>query len=171
MRVLRIFAAFTLALLAHLVGMHLFPSFGRVVDLFLVVLVLHALEGNSLSALLVGLCAGLLEDTLTNGPFGLFGFADTAVAYLTARLAQRLVIQRPAGVAGVVAFGSLAQQGTLALLAFLLLPNPSLPDPVGALVQAAGCGIIGMVVYVAFRRWSRVLDVRRRSRVSRLRLE
>jgi len=53
---------------------------------------------------------GLLHDTLTSGPYGLFGFADTIVGYTTARLAQRLVIQRSTGVLALVSFASVAQQ-------------------------------------------------------------
>jgi len=53
------------------------PNFARAVDIFLVVAALYGLRGNSLSGLLVGLVVGLLQDTLTSGLFGLFGFADT----------------------------------------------------------------------------------------------
>ena len=96
--------------------------------------------------MLFGLLVGLVQDTLTSGPFGLFGFADTAVAYGMARLAQRLVIQRASGVFAVVCFASLSQQVILAALAFLLLPNPSLPQPVAMLEQATAkavaCGAV-----------------------------
>src|SRR6185312_6776838 len=84
---LKLLAAIALAALVHFVGMSLWPGFGRTVDVFLVVVVLHGLGGSSFSALVVGLIAGLLQDTLTSAPFGLFGFADTIVGYVTARLA------------------------------------------------------------------------------------
>ena len=102
------------------------------------VVALHGLRGNSLSALLVGLLVGLLQDTLTSGPFGLFGFADTIVGYVTARLAQRLVIQRPTGVLALVSFASALQQAITVGLAFLLLPAPAPPSPVWAVVRAGG---------------------------------
>jgi rod shape-determining protein MreD len=167
-------AALGLAVLLHLLGTRLWPSFPQRIDVFLVVVALQALDGSSLGALLFGLLAGLMQDTLTSGPFGLFGFADTAVAYGTARLAQRLVIQRATGVFAVVSFASLLQQVVLAALAFLLLPNPSLPEPLGMLEQAAAkalaCGALGMLVFAAGGRFRTAVETRRRGRMGRLRL-
>lgn len=171
MQALKLFAAVALAVLVHFVGMSVSPLFGRVVDVFLVVVALHGLGGNSLSALLVGLLVGLLHDTLTGGPFGLFGFADTIVGYVTARLAQRLVIQRATGVLAVVALAAALQQAIVVGLAFLLLPTPELPSPLWVAVQAGACGVLGLVVYIATGHWRRTADARRRGRMSRLRLE
>jgi rod shape-determining protein MreD len=173
-RIARLAAGFALALLIHLVGMRLVPDFSRYVDVFLVALVLHALSGDSLSALLAGLAVGLVEDSLGSGPFGLYGFADTAVGYAVARLAQRLVIQRATGILSVVAFAAIAQQAVLAALAFLCLPNPALSDPLAIAVQvsikAAACGVLGVVAHAAAHHWRRSLDARRRGRIGRLKL-
>ena len=171
MRVVKLLAALVLVVLVHLVGVRLIPSFGRYVDVFLVVLTLYALEGESLPALLAGLVLGLLQDTLTKtGHVGLFGFADTLVAYATARLAQRLVIQRATGVLAVVGFASLLQQAVAVSLKLLLLPDPSYPDPVSALIKAAACGVLGMFVHLAWNRWQTQSEVRRRGRMGRLRM-
>ncbi len=170
MRALKLLAGLGAALLLHLAGTQLYGGFGRFLDLFLVVVVLYALEGETLSAIFVGLLVGLLHDTLTGGPFGLFGFADTIVGYGTARLAQHLVIQRATGVLGVVAFASALQQAIVVALTFLLLPEPSLPEPFGVAVQAVVCGLLGMAAYVAGRHWRQGLDTRRRNRMNRLRL-
>ena len=170
MQTLKLVAAIALAALVHFVGMSISPLFGRVVDVFLVVVALHGLNGNSLSALLVGLLVGLLQDSLTSGPFGLFGFADTIIGYVTARLAQRLVIQRATGVLAVVSFASVLQQALVTALAFLLLPAPELPNPIWAAVRAGACGLLGMAVYIATSRWRRSSEARRRGRMSRLRL-
>ena len=72
MYVLKLLGAIALAVLVHLVGVQVFPGFVQAMDVFVVVVVLHALEGESLAGLLVGLVVGLLHDTLTGGPFGLF---------------------------------------------------------------------------------------------------
>ncbi|HKI01826.1 MAG TPA: rod shape-determining protein MreD [Thermoanaerobaculia bacterium] len=170
MNVLKLLAAIALAALVHFVGMSISPFFGRVVDVFLVLVALHGLNGNSLSALLVGLLVGLLQDSLTSGPFGLFGFADTIIGYVTARLAQRLVIQRATGALAVVSFASVLQQALVTGMAFLLLPAPELPNPIWAAVRAGACGLLGMAVYVATSRWRRSSEARRRGRMSRLRL-
>ena len=175
MRLVKLLAGIALALAVHLVGTRLAPGFSRWVDVFLVAIVLHALSGNSLSALLLGLAVGLLEDSLANGPLGLFGFADTLVAYGTARLVQRLVIQRATGVLLVVSFASLLQQAILVLLAFMLLPNPSLTAPLDmalhAALKAGACGLLGMMAYGASRNLSRTAEARRRGRMGRLRLD
>jgi rod shape-determining protein MreD len=167
---LKFLAAILLAVLGHFAGMSLFPRFGLVVDVFLVVVALYGLRGNSLAGLLVGLLVGLLHDSLTGGPFGLFGFADTIVGYVTARLAQRLVIQRATGVLAVVSFAAVLQQAVVVGLAFLLLPAPELPSPFWAAVRAGASGLLATVVYVASSRWRTSAEARRRGRMNRLRL-
>lgn len=158
------------ALLVHLVGARLFPDFPQVLDVLLVVVALHALSGNSLAALLVGLFIGLLQDTLTGSLYGLHGFAGTLVGYCTARLAQRLVIQRATGILIVVSFALVLQQALVALLAFILLPDPPLPDPLWVAIKAGASGVLGMLVYVVAGEWSRAAESRRRGRMNRLRL-
>jgi rod shape-determining protein MreD len=174
MRAARLAAGLAAAVVAHLVGTRLLPSLPQRVDLLLVVVALSALDGQTLSAVIFGLLAGLVQDTLAGGNFGLFGFADTAVAYGMARLAQRLVIQRATGVFAVVSFASLLQQVILAALAFLLLPNPSLPEPLAMLQQAAGkaaaCGALGMLIWSMAGRMRLAFEARRRGRMGRLRL-
>ncbi len=170
MRALKFLAALAAALLVHLLGVRLWPDFPRVLDLFLVVVVLHALDGESLPALLGGLAAGLLHDALSGGLYGLYGFADTLVGYGTARLAQRLVIQRSTGVLGVVAFATAAQQAVLVVLAFLLQSDPGLPQAGWVAVRAGACGVVGMAAHLAIRRWRRGVDSRRRGKMHRLRI-
>jgi rod shape-determining protein MreD len=168
---LKLLAGIVLGALLHFVGVRLWPDFPRVVDVFVVIVALHGLRGNSLTGLLVGFGVGLLQDTLTSGPFGLFGFADTIVGYVTARLAQRLVIQRPSGVFALVSFASALQQAIILGLAFLLLPAAPPFSPLWAMVRAAACGVLGMVLYIAGGRWRSSSEVRRRGRMSKLRLD
>jgi rod shape-determining protein MreD len=169
-RALKFLAALAVALLVHLVGARLWADFPRVVDVFLVVVVLHALDGESLPAMFGGLVAGLLHDALSGGLYGLYGFADTLVGYGTARLAQRLVIQRSTGVLGVVAFSTAAQQAVLVVLAFLLQHDPGVPEPAWVAVRAAVCGVAGMAAHAGLRRWRRGVEDRRRGRARKLRI-
>jgi rod shape-determining protein MreD len=168
---LKLLAAIVLAVLAHLAGAWISADFVRVVDVFVVVVALYGLRGNSLAALLMGLLVGLLHDSLSRGPFGLFGFAGTIVGYVTARLAQRLVIQRPTGVLAVVSFASVLQQAIVVGLRFLLLPAAEVPSPLWTAIQAGACGVLGMAVYVVMDHWRRNADTRRRGRMSRLRMD
>lgn len=170
MQILKLAAGIVLAALVHFVGVRLWPDFVRVIDVFLVVVALQGLGGNSLSGLLVGALVGLLQDTLTSGPFGLYGFADTIIGYVAARLAQRLVIQRPSGVLALVGFASLLQQAIVVGLAFVMLPTPELPNPIWAVVRAGACGVLGMIFYIAGGRWRKSSEARRHGRMSKLRL-
>jgi rod shape-determining protein MreD len=167
---LKFFAGLIAAVLFHLALMQLWPNLARVMDVFLVVVVLNGLGGNSLAGLFAGLLVGLVHDSLTGNPFGLFGFADTIVGYSTARLAQRLVIQRPTGVLAVVSFAAALQEAVVVALMVMLLPDPELPTPVAVAVRAGLCGVLGMFLYIAGKRWRLGADARRRSRMSRLRL-
>ncbi|HEX4963983.1 MAG TPA: rod shape-determining protein MreD [Thermoanaerobaculia bacterium] len=170
MDTLKLLAAVVLAALVHFVGMKLWPvGFARTVDVFLVVVVLYGLGGRSLQALLVGLLVGLLQDELTSKPFGLFGFADTIVGYVTARLAQRLVIQRPTGVLAVASFASALQQALAVGLTLVLLPSQELPSPLWVTVRAGTCGLLGLAIYVVMGEWRRSAEARRRGRMNRLR--
>jgi rod shape-determining protein MreD len=170
--VLKLLAGIALAALVHFVGVQLWPVlFPQAVDVLLVVVVLHALRGNSLSALFVGLFVGLIQDELTSKTFGLFGFADTIVGYVTARLAQRLVIQRPTGVLAVVSFASALQQAITVGLMFMLLSSPELPSPLWVAVKAGTCGLLGLVIYIAAGNWRRSSEARRRGRMNRLRMD
>jgi rod shape-determining protein MreD len=168
--ILKFFAGLIAAVLAHLVLMQLWPDLAGLIDVFLVVVVLGGLGGNSLAGLFAGLLVGLVHDSLTNNPFGLFGFADTIVGYSTARLAQRLVIQRPTGVLAVVSFAAALQEAIVVALMVMLLPDPELPTPFAVAVRAGLCGVLGMFLYIAGKRWRLGADARRRNRMSRLRL-
>lgn len=171
MRILKLLALLFVTVVVHFVGVQIHPSFSLYVDVFLVLLVLSALSGDSFGAVLLGLATGLVQDTLLSGPLGLFGFADTLVAYGTARLAQRLVIQKATSVLGVVSFASIVQQTLLTALAFLLLPEPTLPEPWVVLIRAAISGLLGMILYAATERFRTTLETRKRGRMGRLRLE
>ena len=166
MHALKFFAGLIAAVLLHLVLVQLWPDLARVVDVFLVVAVLNGLGGNSLAGLFAGLLVGLNHST----SFGLFGFADTIVGYSTARLAQRRVIQRPTGVLAVVSFAAALPEAIVVALTVMLLPGQELPTPVAVAVRAGLCGVLGMFLYIAGKRWRLGADARRRSRMSRLRL-
>jgi rod shape-determining protein MreD len=167
-RVLRFSLALAAALLVHFVGVRLWPEFPRAVDLFLVVLVYEALDGNALGGLLAGVAVGLLEDSLTGGLFGFFGCADTLVGYGTARLAQRVVIQRAPGVMLVFLAAAVVQQLVLAILALLLFPDPQTPDPLWVGVRAASSAVLGLLLVLAGRQGRARYDRWRRGRVGRL---
>lgn len=171
MLAVRYVAALLVVLLVHSLGVWLVPEFARAIDLFVVLVVLTGLRGDSLAGLIGGLVAGLAQDVLSAGLFGLHGLADTIVGYGAARLSQRLVVERPSGVLLVAAAGSIVQQALLVGLASALLPEQELPEPLWIGVRAATTGAIAMIVFAAGSRWSSGSQARRLSRSKRLRLD
>lgn len=171
MTIVRYAAALLVVVLVHAAGMWAIPEFARAVDLFLVLSVLYGLRGESFGGLAGGLAAGLVQDVLTAGPFGLHGFANTLVGYGAARLTQRLVIERPSGVLLVTTAASLVQQAVLASLVLLLLPERELPEPMWIGIRAAGCGVAAMIAWIATQRWRAGAETRRLTRGKPLRLD
>jgi rod shape-determining protein MreD len=163
-------AALVAAVVLHRLGLWLYPSFPRALDLFLVVTILSALRGNSAAGMLVGLAAGLTADTLSGAPFGLFGFLNTLVGYSTARVCQRLVIQRPSQVFLVSVAAVVLQQALLAVLALLLLDTGALPELVWIPIKAVTCGAAAFLMVVLSGTLVREKERRRRGRMERLRL-
>ncbi len=144
MRFLKFVAGLGLAALLHFAGARLIPNFSQAVDLFLLVVALEARHGSPVAGMFAGLAAGLLADGLSGGPFGLHGFADTAVGFGIARAAQQLVVQRTTGLAGVFAAGAAAQQAILAGLALLFRDHAELPDPLWLLVKVGTTALLGL---------------------------
>jgi rod shape-determining protein MreD len=169
MRALRLALALLLVAILHFVGMLIVPWFFLAVDLFLVVLVFNAMDGDTLAGMLGGMAAGLVTDALTGGPFGLFGIADTIVGYSTAAAGQRLVIQRASSSLLVFCLAAAAQQALVFGVAFLILPNPEAQDLRWVLIKVATSGVLGLILYQARARFLVRMDTWRRNRTSRVR--
>lgn len=170
MRFLKLLAALAAVVLIHLAAAGLWDDFPRTVDLFVVLVVLQALGAGSLPGMVGGMVVGLTHDILTGGPYGLYGFADTIVGYLTARTAQRLIIDRASRVMAVVIVATLLQQAIIAALAALLLDGATFPTPVWWGVKALASGAVATVAHGAVEVLRGTRARRQRDRRSRLRL-
>ena len=171
MRSLKFAAALVAGVLVHVAAVRLFPDFPRAADLFLVLLVLNALDGNSLAGLLGGVSAGLVADALSGGPFGLFGLVDTIIGYGTAYAVQRLVIQRTTGVFLLFAVAAASQQVLLLGLNLLIFPELSFSGYSWIVVKVATSGVLGMTLVLVNARLRRQVESLRRSRRARIRFE
>lgn len=169
MRALRFALALLVVAALHFVGMQIFPWFFLAVDLFLVVLVFNAMDGDTLAGMMGGAAAGLLTDALTGGPYGLFGIADTIVGYSTAAAGQRLVIQRASSSLLVFCLAAAAQQALVLGVAVLILPNPEAPNLRWVLIKVGSTGVLGLILYQARARMLSRMDSWRRSRTSKVR--
>lgn len=169
MRALRLAIALAVAAAIQFAGMELFPWFSQAVDLFLVILVFHAMDGNSLAGMLGGCASGLLTDALTGSPFGLFSLADTLVGYGTAVTAQRLVIQRASSSLLVFSLSTAVQQVLVLGISLLLLPDPEVPEIGWVAIRVATSGVLGLVLYLSSTRLRGRLDEWRRTRTGKIR--
>lgn len=170
MRPLRFLGALSLTLVAHTLAVGLHPRIPKAIDFFLVLVVLNALFGGSLSGLLGGAAAGLSLDALSGTVFGLHGFAATIVGYAANRISQRLVLRRALGVLLLVMAAVLAQAVVLFAVSAIVLRHLIVPDPPWLLIRAASSGLLGAVLYVSLTSWQSGADARRQRRTRRLKL-
>jgi rod shape-determining protein MreD len=170
MRGLRFLFALLCVVLIHIVGMRLFPNFARYFDVFLVLVVFHSLDGNSLAGMLGGLAVGLVHDGFSGGLFGLHGFADTLVGYAVARAAQQVATQQAVVVLLLFALASAFQQTVLVGLVLFLLSEPQLPAWSAVALKALSSGALGWILYLASTQAREQWAVWSRRRTSKLRM-
>ena len=169
MSVLKFVLALLTCLLAHSLGVRLWSEFPVYVDLFLILTVAWAFETTTLTGLAVGIATGLTADTLAGGLFGLNGFANTLIGYLTAFSVMHLAKMTTSGAALLYALASAAQQVVLVVLLMLLVANGAPPALSAMLWKTVIAGLAGVLVFRGRRRFSRTLDEWRQARESRLR--
>ncbi|HRC84259.1 MAG TPA: rod shape-determining protein MreD [Thermoanaerobaculia bacterium] len=169
MRVAKYLAALLLVALAHFAGARFSADFPRAIDLFLVLTVLTGAGGSSMAGMMGGLTAGWVADALSGGLYGRLGFADTIVGYVTARVAQRLIVDRAAVVLLTIAVATFAQQGILFLLDYGLLGTAAPPEPLWWTFKALAGGLLGSLIYVASGAAKKTRD-RRHERIEKLKI-
>lgn len=100
-----------------------FPKFS-VLDLLLLVVVYFGLSRrNPSTGLLLGMVAGLLQDSISGPtvPLGLNGIAKTVIGYLASSIGARLDTEHPAARFALTLFFFVVHQGILGLIRRLLL--------------------------------------------------
>ena len=138
------------------------------VDLVLVVVTYLALARGPMAGMLAGSVAGLLQDTLASGVIGIGGLSKSLVGYLAGVVAQQFILTAP--VPRLVIFiGATVVHAVVFMGLYVLLGLRSFPSPYAAvLVQAAGNGLIGLVMFLIVERLPLVLERRHmRRRVRR----
>lgn len=139
---LRFLAGLALAALAQAAGARFVPGFAGAFDLFLVATVVAARHGRLERALVAGSLAGWAADALSGAPFGLFGFTDAAIGYLTAVAAHRLVFDRPGSHLALFAAGGAAHGLLLAGLG-LFVVDSAVPAPSALVLRVATTALVG----------------------------
>lgn len=171
MALLRFLLGLAFAIAVHAAGLRWLARFAQVVDPILILVLYHSLRSRPGWDVLGGAVAGLAHDALAGGIFGQFGFVDTVVAALCARLRQSLVIQRSERLGVLFALLALVQEAVLALLRFLLLPGVELTPPWAVLAKMLTTGVLGVAVLVVATRWRSRVAGWRETRRRRLTIE
>ncbi|MEM6454044.1 MAG: rod shape-determining protein MreD [Acidobacteriota bacterium] len=169
--VLRFLLTLAAAVALQVVGMRITPGFVRWVDPFLAITIYVSLAVPGPPALVAGSATGLARDVLSGAAYGLHGFANTAVAYVAARLQMRLVVQDPLRSALLFALCAAVQQVILALLIFFTQPQMAVPRAADALALTLTTALLGggaVALVARIRRWREETQAARRKR---LRLE
>jgi rod shape-determining protein MreD len=140
------------ALALQAAGAHLTPVFPLVFDLPLLPVLLVAIQGELLAALLLGAAAGLATDAIAGGSFGLHGFASTLTAYLLALLARRILLSTGPTVTLAVTLGAALKQATLAGLGVFLFAVPEAPAPLWAAASVVSSALLAVLLHLLQRR-------------------
>lgn len=165
--VARFAASLALVSLVELLLAEVLPAASRTIDLFVLLVVLSSLAGNSLQGVVSGLTAGLVQDTLSASPFGLHALACCVVGYGVARLSQRVDTGQRMVALLLVAVGTLVHQaivlGLLAVLEVGELNGGGVPLRV---VATTAVGVPGLWLFNRVQAW---VDERRTLKEGRAR--
>ncbi len=117
------------------------------VNLVLVVVVYVALMSGSVTGLLAGTFAGLLQDALTTGVIGIGGLAKTLVGFLTGIIGTQFIVTQPLP-RFCVFFGVTLLHELVFIGLYTLLDLRHFGAPYAAVVgQAAGNAAVGVVAF------------------------
>jgi rod shape-determining protein MreD len=138
------------------------------VDLVLVVVVYVALTGGPVAGLVAGTVGGLVQDALSSGILGMGGLAKTIVGFLAGRFGTQFIVTGT--LPRIVTFAAAtAAHAALFMGVYTLLGLRSFPDPwTPVAIQAAGNGLLGVVVFKLSEWMPRAVERRRASRGMRV---
>lgn len=101
-----------------------FPK-ADILDLPLLITVYFGLSRrNPSTGLLLGMVIGLLQDSLSKSPLGLYGIAKTIIGYIASSIGARLDTEHPAARFALTAVFFGLHQGVVVLIKRVLLAQP-----------------------------------------------
>lgn len=171
MTLVRLLFALAVVVVLQTLGVSLWRDFTIWVDPFLILTLYFSLGRPVNQSAGAGTLAGLTHDALSGGLFGLHGFADTLVAWLSAVFQQRVVTQQPLSVSLLFAIATALQTVTLALLQMLMVNDGATPDPRSFLGRIVTSAAFGCALFIADKRLRKAEHRWREQRRRRLRIE
>jgi rod shape-determining protein MreD len=119
-----------------------------ILDLPLLITIYFGLSRrNPSSGLLLGTLIGLLQDSLSKTPLGLFGIAKTIIGYLASSIGARLDTEHPAARFALTAAFFVLHQGIVVLVQRLLLAQPQQWFNMRLLIACLVNSIVGVLLY------------------------
>ena len=138
-----VFAALVLQTLLSRFAMH-----SRVtLDLVLVAVTFVALQAGPVAGIFAGTLGGLAQDALSTGVLGIGSLAKTTVGYLAGVVGTQFIVSRPIPRFVVFVVASLVQLGIALGLETLLELRPTARTVPLVLMEAAGNGLVGIVLF------------------------
>jgi rod shape-determining protein MreD len=125
-----------------------FPK-ADILDLPLLITIYFGLSRrNPSTGLLLGMVIGLLQDSLSKSPLGLYGIAKTIIGYIASSIGARLDTEHPAArfALTVVFFG--LHQGVIALIKRVLLAQPEAWFTMRLGIAAGVNGIVAVFLFL-----------------------
>ena len=119
-----------------------------VLDLPLLITIYFGLSRrNPSTGLLLGMVIGLLQDSLSKTPVGLFGIAKTIVGFLASSIGARLDTEHPAARFALTAAFYVLHQGIVVLVQKLLLAQPQPWFTMRLLLACLVNSVLGVFLY------------------------
>ena len=119
-----------------------------ILDLPLLITIYFGLSRrNPSTGLLLGTAIGLLQDSLSKNPIGLFGISKTVVGYLASSIGARLDTEHPAARFALTAAFFVLHQGIVVLIHKLLLAQSQPWFTLGLGVACLVNSILGVFIY------------------------
>ena len=163
-------AALLLAVLVHVVLMRFLPPVARLVDPFMVLVVVFALETRPLGGMVAGTAAGLTKDALTGSLYGLHGVALTIIGFVVARIARSVTANQPAVIGLLLAIGVLVESAVLLVLLRLLSREVLAPELIWVGARTGVTALLGVAVVSSAGRSLRRFELWKRIRRRRVKL-
>lgn len=129
-----------------------FPK-ADVLDLPLLVTIYFGLSRrNPSTGLLLGMVIGLMQDSLSKSPLGLYGIAKTIIGYVASSIGARLDTEHPAARFALTAVFFALHQGIALLIKRILLAQPEAWFNMHLAVAALLNGLVAVFLFLLLDR-------------------
>lgn len=119
-----------------------------ILDLPLLITIYFGLSRrNPSTGLLLGTIIGLLQDSLSKTPLGLFGIAKTIIGYLASSIGARLDTEHPLARLSLTAAFFVVHQAIVVLIQKLLLAQPQPLFTMRLLIACLVNSLLGVLLY------------------------